>query len=318
MPDLVTAEDFTTRQKFVNVAPALLLIGIVQTLIVAGTPKQAPDVYRLIRRLDDYGWVGVAVLVVGAVLLALLLEPLELATIRFMEGYWNSFGYLAPMAELGVWIQSRRRARMRWITREVSGGEEASTASRKLDDLPRLWPLLPTSLGNALRAMEERAGSPYGLDALSAWPRLYEALPETTVKRAADMRNALDTAARLCLSLLLAAGVSAGLLAMHGWWLLAPAAMLALAVVAYRAAVAAARNYGNTVCAIFDVHRLKLLQLMRIEMPPSLNAEFEINRVLTALWTRDALGPGDDLAYGRTDTDIGLLHQRSRASKNNP
>lgn len=302
MADLVTAEDFTTRQKFVNVAPALLLLGVIEALVVAGAPKQAPDVYRLIRRLQDYGWVGAAALVVGAVLLALLLEPLELATIRLVEGYWSAFGWLAPAADLGVWIQTRRKARMSWIRDELSGTADSVTARRVLDDLPQEWELLPTSLGNALRAMEERAGSPYGLNALSAWPRLYEALPEATLKRVAEMRNPLDTAARLFLSLLLAASVSAALLVRHGWWLLAPAAMLAAAAVAYQAAVAAARNYGETVCAVFDVHRLSLLELMKIERPQSLDAERKVNQILTAVWTREARRPGDDLVYVRDNT----------------
>jgi hypothetical protein len=319
VPELVKAEDFTTRQKFVNVAPAMLAVGIIETLVIAGAPDEAPTVGRLLGRLEIYGWIGGAVLIVSAVVLVLLLEPLELATIRFMEGYWNPFGPLAAAAQLGLWLQQRRHSRLQWISDEFPGTAQSDAAYRKLKDFPDGWPLLPTSLGNTLRAMEEQAGEPYGLNSLTAWPRLYEALPEAGLKRMSEKRNALDTAARLCLSLALAAIISFGLLAKHGWWLLAPAGMLALAAIAYQASIAAARNYGITACAMFDVHRLKLLQLMRIEMPPSLQEELQVNKVLMKLWEREiARAPNDDIKYGRTDTDVGLHHQRSRPGQNHP
>jgi len=308
VPDLVVAEDLTTRQKFVNLIPALLAVGIVETLILAGAPKKAPEVGRLLDRIEAYGWVGGAVLLIGSVLLALLLEPLELATIRFLEGYWSPFGPLARAGRFGIWMQERRRSRLQWIRDKAPDGEEKRHAVLRLDDLPRRRPLLPTALGNSLRAMEERAGLPYGMDALVAWPRLYYALPEATLKLVAEGRNQLDTAARLCLSLALSAMVSSGLLLRHRWWLLAPLAMILLAGVAYRAAVAAAGVYGSAVCAAFDVHRLSLLQMMRIDLPPTLSAERKINATLNALWKRASI-PTGDITYSKTDTDVGLFHR---------
>jgi hypothetical protein len=308
VPDLVGAEDFTIRQKFVNLIPALLAVGIVETLIVAGAPDQAPDVYRLLRRIAEYGWAGAAGLTIGAVLLALLLEPLELATIRFLEGYWRPSGWLGRVAVIGIWIQERRRSRLRWIRNNATDEAQKREAVLRLAELPRLRPLLPTHLGNTLRGVEEQAGLPYELDALVAWPRLFDALPEQTLKQVAQGRNQLDTAARLCLSLGASAVVSVGLLARHSWWLLAPAAMVLLAAVAYRAAVAAAGIYGTSVFAAFDVHRLRLLQLMRVEVPRNLSEERELNKTLTKLWKRTTI-PSAEVKYSRTDTDVGLHHQ---------
>ncbi|MGN9914080.1 hypothetical protein ACTMTJ_41780 [Phytohabitans sp. LJ34] len=141
-----------------------------------------------------------------------------------------------------------------------------------------------------------------------AWPRLFEALPEQTLKQVAEARNQLDTAARLCLSLGVSALASAVLLLRHGWWLLTPAVMILLAAIAYRAAVAAAGVYGTAVCAAFDVHRLKLLQLMHIDLPQNLSEERELNETLTTLWERATI-PSAEIKYSRTDTDVGLYHQ---------
>ncbi|MFG1993780.1 hypothetical protein ACGFJ7_27770 [Actinoplanes sp. NPDC048988] len=308
MADLVAVEDFTYRQKIVNLIPAMLAIGIVGLLIIAGAPDQAPDLDRLTRRIGDYGWNGVAVLTLGSVFLALLLEPFELGTVRFLEGYWSSTGWLHRAAVLGVWLQERKRSRLQWIFRTATDDARRQEVSAKLSALPMQQPLMPTQLGNTLRGMEERAGAPYELDAIYAWPRLYEALPEQTLKKVGEARNQLDVAARLCLSLATSAVIATVILAPHGWWLLAPLGLLLLAIAAYRAAIAAAMIYGDTICSVIDVHRLKLLQMMRLEMPLTLDKEREINKILAELWAREFSAAGD-LKYSRTDSDVGLHHR---------
>ena len=69
------------------------------------------------------------------------------------------------------------------------------------------------------------------------------------------MRDQLDIAARLCITLLLATVVSGALLLTHGWWLALPAVTALLAWVAYRAAIQAAVAYGEEVAVAFDLHR---------------------------------------------------------------
>ncbi len=55
--------------------------------------------------------------------------------------------------------------------------------------LPAPELLRPTLPGNVLAAVESRAGEPYGLDAVVAWPRLYPLLGEG-VKAVVDDRRA--------------------------------------------------------------------------------------------------------------------------------
>jgi hypothetical protein len=307
VPELVGAGDFSTRQKFVNLVPALVAIGIVGVLVMAGAPEKAPDVHRLMRRVEDYGWVGAAYLTSGSVLLALLLEPLELASIRLLEGYGSMRGVFGSLRVSGRWIQRRRRDRLSWI--EQHGDiDDQERAARELSRLPDPNRMLPTLLGNRLRSMEQRAGLPYELNGILTWPRLYQTLPEGAMKVVADGRNQLDTAARLCLSLALAAVVSSGLLITHEWWLLAPAAMLLMSWLAYGAAVAAAGVYTTAVFAAFDLHRLKMVQAMRIDVPAGLLAERKLNRKLMTLWDRGNR-LSKDIAYSPTETDYGLYHK---------
>ena len=77
-------------------------------------------------------------------------------------------------------------------------------------------------------------------------------------------------------------GVSVGLLARNGWWLMVPAATLLLAWLSYRGAVvAAAIAYGEAIEAAFDLHRFDLLRALHLPLPSDLAAEVRANQQLT-------------------------------------
>jgi hypothetical protein len=185
---------------------------------------------------------------------------------------------------------------------------EAAEAEDELRHFPAAT--LPMSLGNRLKAFEERAGAAYGIRAIDLWPRLHYALPEVVLSYVNLHRNQLDTACRLCLSLAVAAVGSFGLLIRFTLWWWLPLALLIGAVVAYRAALAAAENYGVAVRAAIDVYRLRLYQEMRLHMPPDTTAERTINDNLRRLWMGDATA---SVQYAPTDSDmtivIDALHQ---------
>jgi hypothetical protein len=54
--------------------------------------------------------------------------------------------------------------------------------------------LLPTPIGNILRAAERRPADKYGLDTIIVWPHLWLLLPETTRRELRTARTSLDTA----------------------------------------------------------------------------------------------------------------------------
>jgi hypothetical protein len=189
-------------------------------------------------------------------------------------------------------VYANRRSRLSWQHDHLPYEDPRAEAARsRLTLMPDRAPVLPTALGNRLRAAEERAGRPYGLDALLTWPRLYHALPQEVLLTVSRSRNQLDTAARLSLSFALTSLVTAGLLLTHAWWLSLPAAFAVLSGFAYRSAVHAATTYGNTVAAVVDVYRLRLLQEMRVALPADTEAERTLNGRLTALWSRNDQDP---------------------------
>lgn len=305
----ITDGDITPRLRFVNLLPSALLIATVGALLLGGAPLEEPSFRTMVGNARAYGWIGGTAATAGVLVVALLLQPLELASIRLLEGYWRTTGPLGPVGRIGRWLQERRRSRLLWVLGRLQDHDStlSQEAARELSLLPERGDVLPTTLGNRLRAAEERAGRPYGLDAIHTWPRLYYVLPQDAWRTVSDSRNQLDIAARLSITFGLISLISAGLLATHGWWLAVPAVFAILSWFAYRSAVEAATTYGVTFSAAIDVYRLQLLQIMRVEMPTDTEKEREINSKLTELWRRSG-GLPPTVRYSTTDTDVGLRH----------
>jgi hypothetical protein len=176
-------------------------------------------------------------------------------------------------------VQDRQQEERQAIRNErlgVVAGRRLSTSYPK--DIENL---LPTRLGNALRAAEDRAGQRYGLDTIVSWPRLYPHLSNSLTGTVNDLRDQFDAAARLCVVLLLATLISAALLVTHGWWLLVPVSTAFLSWVAYRAAVRAATAYGGQLLVAFDLHRFDMLRGLHLPLPPDAKTERKDNERLT-------------------------------------
>lgn len=144
--------------------------------------------------------------------------------------------------------------------------------------------LQPTALGNVLAAMEDGAGRAYGLDAVTAWPRLYPILGEQTKALIDDRRDALDAAVRMAVTMAVTAIASLVLLLWSGWWLLLVLMPLSVAVLAYNGAVQAALAYAETVYVAFDLHRADLLTALRMDPPAQQDAERILNEQWCDLW----------------------------------
>lgn len=141
--------------------------------------------------------------------------------------------------------------------------------------------LLPTALGNLLRAAESRPAENYGLDALVTWPCLAPLISPELKATLADLRNQLDLAARMVLTFSLSALL--GLLYLYRWggWLLVPLGGLLLAWLSYRAALSAALAYGDAIQAAYHLHRFGLLTALHLPLPKDRNEELAVNRQLS-------------------------------------
>lgn len=298
---LGASKDLGARFNLIGVLPSGLLVLFVLALVWGGAPATPPDLDRIISQAEDLGaWEG-ALLFLAIVVVGVISQPLQLSLVRLLEGYWGDSKAGRLLAAPGTAFHRWRRARLQERQLHRGGRPAAETLddmARTAAKLRRLYPpargVLPTRLGNALRAAEYRAGSRYGLEATVVWPRLYPLLAERVAAIVDDERDQLDLAARFCVVFVAATAVSFSLLVTHGWWLLVPGTTFVLGWLSYRAAVAAALAYGEGIEAAFDLHRFDLLRALHLHLPADRDSELAVNARLSEFLAR-----GEALVDGR-------------------
>jgi hypothetical protein len=234
------------------------------------------------------------VVLLGVAASGFVVQQFEFTVLRLLEGYWP--GWCGGLARRLTRSQKRRFLR---VDERVQGfhklphptAEERQgyiEALVQLDDFPpdtgpmpiETGRLLPTRLGNILRAAEDHCAAKYGLDAIICWPRLWLLLPEATKTELSLARQGLNGTVRLWIW---------GLLFLIwtpvfrvGWPLLLGLVTMGLA---YRWMVQAARTYGDLIEAAFDLYRLQLYQALRWPLPSTPAEERALGQALTEyLW----------------------------------
>jgi hypothetical protein len=283
--------DLGVRFRFVSLLPVAMLTLYVLALAWSGAPARAPSLGRVVMHAKTVAGWQAFLLAVAIVAVALIAEPLQVTLVRLLEGYWGQSRVGRLLAAPGIAVHRRRRERLDRAQRRTGGAPAAAAGSRSVADREeaarklRAYPpepgILPTMLGNILRSAEHRAGSRYGLDAIIAWPRLYPLLSDKVTAVLRDLRDQLDLVARFCAVFAIAAVVSAGFLATHGWWLAVTLVPLGGALLSYRAALAAAAAYGQAVEAAVDLHRFDLRTALHLPLPADLRGEVAANQQLT-------------------------------------
>lgn len=292
-----TAKDLGRRLRIVSILPATSFAVITVALILAGAPGSAPSWEQLRSVWNDIGFGGLALLGLAITALSIAFQPFEISIIRLLEGYWPVKGIFNRLTDDAVWIQRRRWWGLCHADATGASSREAQAAGPALARFPKEeHALLPTALGNTLRAMERRAGSAYAMEAVQSFPRLYYALPSHAVALLTDLRDQLDASVRFCVLSLLTSGATLVLLVWHGWWLLVPGSLVLVAYLSYRACLVAANNYGVAVEAAFDVYHLRLLDEMGIKRPSNTEHARSLHRSAGQLMdgTRTASVPYTD------------------------
>ena len=185
---------------------------------------------------------------------------------KLYEGYWK--GPLAPLRRYG---ERRHRVRHDLLIEQDLAGSLYAQYPVSAEQL------MPTRLGNILRASERYPFDRYGATSIFVWPRLYALLPDREVTLVAQARASLEFL--LVLSALatafgiLAAGYLLAVTAPVWLFLLCAWGGLGIAVVAYRASLSAAVVYADVVRTAFDLHRLDVLTGMQFPRPTDAAAE---------------------------------------------
>lgn len=276
---------------------------------------------------------GTQILILGgiALLLGLLLWGLHFQLIRFFEGYWLvapvrvqrkppwpdeeagdhrvRAGWRRIWGEGAAWISGKRlaygtRRKGRWIRDrgrlvEIKAhpdpSQERTDAARDLtmrfppwDDL-----VLPTELGNVIRAFETHPRERYGLEGIAMWPRITSLLSD-------DERSELDdvsTDIAFWLNSLTIVAIAGLLLFAERLWhrpggaiatVLVECAVVAvvagLGVWMYRQSISAAIRWGEPVRAAFDMHRLEFYDRLGMKRPTDQQDDLDygtaVNRML--------------------------------------
>jgi len=235
----------------------------------------------------------------GAIASAAVVEQFQLMALRGLEGYWypifNGFKdhfirqQIKAKGKLELQFQDlddrpRLTSRDRQLRIELD---------RQLNDFPiQDIDIMPTPLGNILRAAELRSLDKYGLDAVICWPRLWLLLPESAKADLQAARAELNAAARLW--------IWSGLFfvwTFWAWW----AALIACfsAWFAYQWAIAAAKTYGDLIEASFDLYRGLLYEALRLPLPTDAATEADRGQELTQyLWRGTLRDPRTPFAIG--------------------
>jgi hypothetical protein len=283
---VAATKDLGVRFRFVSLLPVAVLALYVLALVWSGAPGRSPDLRAVLAHAKHVeGWPAF-LLALTVVITALIAEPLQIALVRLLEGYWGQSRAGRLVAAPGRAFHRARRNRLDRAQRQHGSAppapaEAREEAARKLSSYPPAGAILPTKLGNILRAAEHRAGSRYGLDAITVWPRLYPLLADKMTAVLDDLRDQLDIAVRFCSVFLLATVISIAFLAGYGWWLLVAAGTFAGAALSYRAALSAATAYGQAMEAAFDLHRFDLLNALHLPLPADLISEVQANQQLS-------------------------------------
>lgn len=184
------------------------------------------------------------------------------------EGYWSG-----PLGRLRRYGEERHRRRLTELW------DQGRVPDIYLRYPPSGKRVKATRLGNILRASEMYPFDRYGADAVLVWPRLYPLLPDSVITGIGQARESLEF-------LLLLSALAATLGVLSGIFLLVVTAApwlfllcfwgpLAIAIMAYRSSLGAARLYAEILRSAFDLHRLDVLTAMQLPAPTDSAAERE-------------------------------------------
>lgn len=260
-------------------------------------PASTPTVYR-------EASTGTQLLILGgvALLIALLLSSLQYHLIRLLEGY--------PIQRLGdlkgrdaVQTQLRQipaRMTAHWAAEfetrtQTLNGPQSPARSRAARELNKYFPwrveaILPTRLGNAIRSFETHPNKRYGLDGVTAWPRVEALLSEGERETLTEVQTPFALFVNLTfLPAAFGIYVIVDLLEhppnsflVELALLVATAAVVAgLTYAFYEAAVGAAVRWGTSVRAAFDLHRFELYSKLGLKAPATQAKEVEVAKAAT-------------------------------------
>lgn len=82
-------KDLGERFRLVDLLPTMVLALFVLGLVWSSAPSHAPDFGQVAAHAQRFGGWQALLLALALLVVALILEPLQVATVRTLEGYWG-------------------------------------------------------------------------------------------------------------------------------------------------------------------------------------------------------------------------------------
>ncbi|WP_412030485.1 hypothetical protein [Deinococcus yunweiensis] len=306
----------------------LLPVAIVLALWIVVMEPMIPEHLSLLRQLtfpSDTWQVGAFAFL--SVVIATVLYNVNYTLVRFLEGYpwrgslyghWRRGIYVARHARLTDQIQALV-ALLSTETPILSDPRRTALLERQLGAFriqlggrypPAPQNVLPTRLGNIIRAFETYPGTAYGLDGVVIWPALVALMDKNELEIVNESRTSFDFTVQLTV-LAAAFGAFSGGYGLATGLTTSPQASLpfllatflagALTLTAYQMACVAAMNWGVDVRRAVDLNRQALWARFGVKDP---FGDVQDERILGQQLSQQLIY-GDQLYYeGATDQQM--------------
>jgi hypothetical protein len=258
-------------------------------------------------------WILIASGLASITFFAYVIGNFQTGLIRFFEGYWQTYP-LVWLRDSRLYFYQRRlqylRVQVKNLNRKITALKNSGTDSNKdkktalkynrqfiayRREYHLFFPgredlVMPTRLGNILRASEDYASLRYSIDSVVIWPRLYFYLPDTFIANLTSAETAMTTMlvmAGLSFTFAVIACLVLALFTTKALLFAICASGFFLAWLCYRNSLHSARLYAELIKSAFDLHRWELLEAMHVKLPATLEEERKIWDDVTQLILRN-------------------------------
>jgi hypothetical protein len=262
---------------------------------------------------------GTQLLILGAVALVagLVLSGSSYLITRVFEGYpllhLRRWPLLSAIPRAAIWAQRRSYRRLVAVRDDESrpNGERGRAAWC----LDRYFPadpdqLLPTRMGNAIRAFERHSNVRWGVDGITIWPRVEALLTKEERELHVDAKIDLyvfmnGSVGAFVAGVCLLVDQAVNQPQPPAFWPLY-AIPFVVGYALYRLALTPAVNWGEPVRASIDLHRLEVYEKLGVRAPTSFSDERELGRRVSQallygrplldddLWRKSGEGGGEE------------------------
>jgi hypothetical protein len=256
------------------ILPSAVAVGVF-VLIVLPEVRQEKWAPAALDEPAD-GLAGAMVFTLVVVLLAVLFAFASLPVYRFLEGYTlpKRLARVLRKRRVRDWHRLRLLAEL-----EIPGSAAHGLGTERRSLYPeREDDVLPTRLGNALKALENYGDERFGLDSQTFWYEMQAVVSDRLRRDLEDTRSAVDFFVSLMAHAVLLACVCLVAAPLTGSWAPAILAIVAAASVpaAYQGAVANMVEWRYAVQALINTTRPQLAQSLGLQFPEDFETEREM------------------------------------------